>query len=196
MLRRHSHDRGMEDLRQLFHEWERWSADLLESHLSYPVLGYFRSHHENQSWLGALTAILDASAFTVVNLCGPCERQAQLTFAITRHAIVDLAQIFNCPPLEPQSDRLPPADLASLRATLAAAGLQIHEGSEVDEKLSELRRMYEPYVYSLSKHLCYTIPSWIPESGRADNWQTSEWGRSTGFEIDGLPEDTDDKHFF
>jgi hypothetical protein len=38
MLRRHSHDRGLEDLQQLFHEWERWSADLLESHLSYPVL--------------------------------------------------------------------------------------------------------------------------------------------------------------
>jgi len=51
MLRRHCHDRGMEDLQQLFHEWERWSADLLESHLSYPVLAYFRSHHDNQSWL-------------------------------------------------------------------------------------------------------------------------------------------------
>ncbi|MGZ3567407.1 MAG: potassium channel family protein [Thermodesulfobacteriota bacterium] len=52
MLLRHSHDRGMEDLRQIFHEWERWSAELLESHLSYPVLGYFRSQHDNQSWLG------------------------------------------------------------------------------------------------------------------------------------------------
>jgi voltage-gated potassium channel Kch len=195
MLRRHSHDRGMEDLRQLFHEWERWSADLLESHLSYPVLGYFRSHHENQSWLGALTAILDASAFTIVNLCGPCERQAQLTFAITRHAIVDLAQIFNCPPREPETDRLTQAELASLRATLAAAGLQIHEGSTVDQKLSELRRMYEPYVYSLSKHLCYATPPWIPRFGRADNWQTSTWGRSTGFEIDGLPEGVNDEHF-
>jgi hypothetical protein len=88
MLRRHSHELGMEGLRQLFHEWERWSADLLESHLSYPVLAYFRSHHDNQSWLGALTAILDASAFAIVSFEGPCERQAQLTFAITRHAIV------------------------------------------------------------------------------------------------------------
>ena len=68
LLRRHSHDRGMEELRQLFHEWERWSADLLESHLSYPVLAYFRSQHDNLSWLEALTAILDASAFVTVTL--------------------------------------------------------------------------------------------------------------------------------
>lgn len=196
MLRRHSHDRGMEDLRQLFHEWERWSSDLLESHLSYPVLGYFRSQHENQSWLGALAAILDASAFTIVNLRGPCERQAQLTFAITRHTIVDLAQIFGCPPLAPKYDRLSPAELASLRTILAEAGFEMSEEDVLDQKLSELRRTYEPYVYSLSRYLGYTVPPWIPESGRADNWQTSAWGRSTGFQIDGdNPEETKDNHF-
>lgn len=195
MLRRHSHDRGMEELQQLFHEWERWSADLLESHLSYPVLAYFRSHHDNQSWLGALTAILDATAFVIVSLEGTCERQAQLTFAITRHTIVDLAQIFNCPPREPEQDRLPSAELTSLRTTLAEAGLRLREGSGVDQKLSELRRMYEPYVYSLSNYLRITIPPWIPKSSRIDNWQTSAWGRSTGFQIDDLSGEVHDEHF-
>jgi len=195
MLRRHSHDHGLEELRQLFHEWERWSADLLESHLSYPVLAYFRSHHNNQSWLGALTAILDASAFVIVSLEGACERQAQLTFAITRHAIVDLAQIFNCPPREPEQDRLPSAELASLRTTLTATGLKVREGSEVDQKLSELRRMYEPYVYSLSNYLRITVPPWIPESSRIDNWQTSAWGRSTGLQIEDLSGEAHDEHF-
>jgi hypothetical protein len=195
MLRRHSHDHGLEELRQLLHEWERWSADLLESHLSYPVLAYFRSHHDNQSWLGALTAILDASAFVIVSLEGACERQAQLTFAITRHTIVDLAQIFNCPPREPEQDRLPSAELTSLRTTLAAAGLRLREGSAIDQKLSELRRMYEPYVYSLSNYLRITIPLWIPKSSRIDNWQTSAWGRSTGFQIDDLSDEAHDEHF-
>jgi voltage-gated potassium channel Kch len=195
MLRRHSHDRGLEDLRQLFHEWERWSADLLESHLSYPVLAYFRSHHDNQSWLGALTAILDASAFAIVSLEGACERQAQLTFAITRHAIVDLAQTFNCQPRKPKHDRLPSADLDHLRAILTEAGLKFREGSTVDEKLSELRRMYEPYAYSLSNYLRIAIPPWIPKSSRSDNWQTSTWGRSTGFQIDDRSELDRDEHF-
>jgi len=195
MLRRHSHEHGMEELRQLFHEWERWSADLLESHLSYPVLAYFRSHHDNQSWLGALTAILDASALAIVTLEGPCERQAQLTFAITRHAIVDLAQIFNCPPLKTKRDRLPPDELARMRAILKEAGIKLVEGNVVDQKLSELRRMYEPYVHSLSSTLHIAIPPWVPKAGRIDNWQTSAWGRSKGFQIDGPPGEGHDEHF-
>jgi len=195
MLRRHCHDRGMEDLQQLFHEWERWSADLLESHLSYPVLAYFRSHHDNQSWLGALTAILDASALAIVTLEGPCERQAQLTFAITRHTIVDLAQVFNCPPRKQKHDRLSPDELARMHTILTEAGLKLREGNIVDQKLSELRRMYEPYVYSLSNYLHIAIPSWVPKAGRIDNWQTSAWGRSKGFQIDGPLGEGHDEHF-
>ncbi len=195
MLRRHSHEHGMEGLRQLFHEWERWSADLLESHLSYPVLAYFRSHHDNQSWLGALTAILDASAFAIVSLEGPCERQAQLTFAITRHAIVDIAQVFNCPPHKPKHDRLPPDELADMCTLLKEAGLKFREGRGVDQKLRELRRMYEPYVHSLSSYLHIAIPSWVPKASRIDNWQTSSWGRSKGFQIDGPLGNGHDEHF-
>jgi hypothetical protein len=195
MLRRHCHDRGMKDLEQLFHEWERWSADLLESHLSYPVLAYFRSHHDNQSWLGALTAILDASAFVIVSLEGPFERQAQLTFAITRHAIVDLAQVFNCPPHKPKHDRLPPNELEHLFTFLREAGLKFQEGRSVDQKLTELRRMYEPYIYSLSSYLHIAIPPWVPKPSRIDNWQTSSWGRSKGFQIDGPLGNGHDDHF-
>jgi hypothetical protein len=195
MLRRHSHDRGLEDLQELFHEWERWSADLLESHLSYPVLGYFRSPHDNQSWLGAITAILDASAFAIVSLEGPCERQAQLTFAITRHAVVDLAQVFNCPPHKPKNDRLAPDELTRMRTILAEAGLKLREGSEVNQRLTELRQMYEPYVYSLSNHLRITLPPWIPKARHIDNWQTSAWGRGKGFQIDASLGDPQDEHF-
>ncbi len=195
LLRRHSHDLGMEDLRQLFHDWERWSADLLESHLSYPVLAYFRSQHDNLSWLEALTAILDASAFVTVALEGPCERQAELTFAITRHAIVDLAQIFNCRPRRLREDRLPSDKLEALLSTLTAAGMKLREGRAVEQKLLELRRMYEPYAYSLSQHMHIPIPPWVSESRHADDWQTSAWGRSTGFQIDDPSGKGGDEHF-
>ncbi len=195
LLRRHSHDRGMEELRQLFHEWERWSAELLESHLSYPVLAYYRSQHDNLSWLEALTAILDASAFVIVAVEGPCERQAQLTFAITRHAIVDLAQIFNCRPHKPRQDRLPPEKLEALRSALSAAGMKLREGRAVEQRLSGLRRMYEPYAYSLSQHMHIPMPPWVIESPHADDWQTSAWGRSTGFQIEDPSGKVGDEHF-
>src|SRR5262249_59014024 len=62
LLRRHSYDGGRDALHQLLKDWELWSAELMESHLSYPVLAFFRSQHDNQSWIASLTAILDACA--------------------------------------------------------------------------------------------------------------------------------------
>ena len=184
-----------ETLRQLLYEWERWSAELLESHLSYPVLVYFRSQHDNQSWLAALTSILDVSAFSMASLEGECQHQAQLTFAIARHTLVDLALVLRCPPREPENDRLPANELAHLRSILAAQGLQLHDGTEIDERLGNLRKMYEPYVYSLSDHLCLAVPNWITESGKADNWQISAWGQNTDPVGRNLPGPRKKEHF-
>jgi hypothetical protein len=42
-------------------DWEIWGSELLESHLSYPMLAYYRSQHQDQFWLAALTAIMGFS---------------------------------------------------------------------------------------------------------------------------------------
>ncbi len=97
LLWRYRWDQRGDALGELLQEWERWAADVLESHLSYPALAYFRSQHYNQSWLAALTTILDSSALVMVGLEGWCVRQAALTFAMARHAVVDLAQVFSTP---------------------------------------------------------------------------------------------------
>jgi hypothetical protein len=177
MIRRHLPDPGLTSLQQLLSEWERWSAELLESHLSYPVLAYYRSQHDNQSWLGALTAILDTCAFLMSGVEGSCRRQAELTFAMARHAVVDLAIIFKRPPQNPEFDRLPPADLQHLRMILNEGGLAVQGGSAAEQRLSELRAMYEPYLNSLSRYLIFPLPPWIPHPGSSDNWQTSPWAR-------------------
>ncbi len=177
MLIRHSHDHGLEALRLLLHEWERWSAELLESHLSYPVLAFFRSQHDNQSWLASLTVILDTCALIMSGLEGACERQAELTFAMARHTVVDLSQVFRAKPRAPARDRLTPDALEALRSAVAASGLKISAGGEADRKLTELRRMYEPYIYSLSAFLRISIPAFILPVSRPDNWQTSAWER-------------------
>lgn len=200
MLRRHSSDHGLAALQQLLHEWERWSAELLESHLSFPVLAYFRSQHDNQSWLAAFTAILDACALVMVGLEGACERQAELTFAMARHTAVDLSLVFQAEPHVLQNDRLPAAILVELRAQLAAAGLTLREGDQADEQLRKLRQMYEPYVIALGQYLHMSVPPWIPAAGRKDNWQVSAWGQSPKRmkETDGIPENEENlsgEHF-
>jgi hypothetical protein len=178
MLRRHSSDHGLAALQQLLHEWERWSAELLESHLSFPVLAYFRSQHDNQSWLAALTVILDTCALVMVGLEGACARQAELTFAMARHAVVDLSLVFLTEPHLNHHNRLPPASLAELRLHLAEAGLRLRAGDEADEQLNKLRSMYEPYANALSRHLKMAVPPWMLTDGRRDNWQVSAWWRS------------------
>jgi hypothetical protein len=180
LLRRHSYPRGQDALRELLKDWERWSAELMESHLSYPVLAYFRSQHDNQSWISSLTAILDASALVMVGIEGACEKQAELTFAIARHAVTDLSQVFGTTPASLPDDRLPAEQLRHIRDILAQHGLKLHDSEEADRHLSELRRMYEPYVHALAAYLKQTLPPWIPEKKGKDNWQTTAWGQSIG----------------
>ena len=175
LLRRHGPN--IADLDRLLYNWERWAAELMESHLSYPVLCYYRSQHNNQSWLTALTAVLDASALVMVGVDGTSKRQAQLTFAMARHAVVDLAQIFNTPPREIMLDRLSKEGLDRLRSALRDAGVSLTAGADADRKLSELRLMYEPYVESLAEYLIVSLPVWSPSAETLDNWQTSAWGR-------------------
>ncbi len=178
LLWRYRWDRQGDALTELLKEWERWAADVLESHLSYPALAYFRSQHYNQSWLGALTTILDASALIMVGQerGGHCARQAALTFAMARHALVDLAQVFNTPPHQP-AERLAGADFPRLQARLAEAGLRLPD--DAAQQLVEWRRMYEPYVAALARHLAVTPPPWVRSVERPDNWQTSAWERPT-----------------
>jgi hypothetical protein len=180
LLRRHSYPQGQNALRELLKDWELWSAELMESHLSYPVLAYFRSQHDNQSWIASLTAILDTCALVMVGIEGACEKQAELTFAIARHAVVDLSQVFGTAPAQLPQDRLPAEELRRLRDALAQHGLKLLDGENADRRLHELRRMYEPYIHALAAYLNQSLPPWIPQTKGKDNWQTTGWGQTAG----------------
>ena len=178
LLLRHTFPGGQEALRDLFKDWERWGAELLESHLSYPVLGYFRSQHDNQSWIGSLTAILDACSLTISGMEDVCSRQARLTFAIARHAVTDLCQVYSVAPHPPEQDRLPPEVLHLIRETLAKHGTTLSSTHEADLKLAELRNLYEPYVCGLAERFNQSLPQWIPAKKSKDNWQTTAWAKT------------------
>jgi len=178
LLRRFGHGDGAQGLPELLRDWEHWAAELLESHVSYPVLGFFRSQHDNQSWLGSMTTILDVCAVILAGIEDISPFQAELTFAMARHAIVDLAKVFNVPPKVRCHDRLPPDDLTRFRALLAQSGVKLREGAEAEKRLAELRRMYDPYVEALSQRLLMDLPNWIGDNRH--NWTTSKWERIAG----------------
>lgn len=209
LIRRHPGPQGWSELQQLLRDWERAAADILESHVSYPVVAYFRSQHNNESWVAALAAVLDATALLIAGMSGfhhepagqaepatrggdavaghevktakqTCARQARLTFAMCRHAVVDLAQVFNAAP-HLRIDRLPEEEFERLRAALAGEGLILRDTLEAKEKLNKLRAMYEPYLEGLGQFLLMDVPPWILAGEAIENWRTSAWGRISGF---------------
>lgn len=181
LLRRHAGPKGIEPLRQLLHDWERSSAEILESHISYPAAAYFRSQHNNESWLSALCAMLDLTALLVSCTVGAELRQARLTFAMCRHTVVDLAQLFRTPPHRMPLERLSETDFERLRAQIEQSGFQLADRNAAAVKLAEMRQMYEPYLQALSQYLFMEIPPFILAKEIIDNWRTSAWGRISGY---------------
>jgi hypothetical protein len=175
LLRRHGTERIRDGLSEYLHDWETWSAQLMETHLTYPFLCFFRSQHDNQSWLAAFTAILDTSALLIAYGEGELKWQGQLTFAICRHAVADLAQILAVESRMPETDRLPAQDLPKVRSFLVPCGVSRFT-EEADAKLKELRLLYEPYLNGLSQRLIMPIPPWGVDAPTKEN---TVWGRIT-----------------
>ncbi|MEA2200630.1 MAG: hypothetical protein QOI89_1226 [Solirubrobacteraceae bacterium] len=156
--------------------WETWAAELMETHLAYPVLAYFRSQHINQNWLSAMCTVLDACALTVG--CAPLGTvdPARFTFAIARHAVVDLSYSFRVDPLPPAEDRLPPAALEELLSQLRERGIEpAAELSTVEQRVSRMRGLYEPYINALAERLELGLPQWLAPESPTANWRTTEW---------------------
>jgi Ion channel len=174
-----SEDPGMDQkvLDEVLRAWERWAAELLESQISYPVLTFFRSQHSNQSWVGALTTMLDVTSLVLTGIEGVHPGQAKLTFAMARHAAVDLAQVVNARHDPSADDRLPEAEFDALRDALAAAGLRLKSDEAGRDKLTKLRAMYEAYVHSTARNLMLTLPPWRDAEKTRDNWQAGPWDR-------------------
>ena len=177
----------MEALTVLLKEWEVWSAQQLEAYLSYPILAYYRSQHDDQSWLLALTCILDTCSLISLGFENDADKpwakslyfQAKATFAMARHVVVDLAYIDRTPPTLKPYDRLSDRDWATLQTDLRRVGIPLREDRLAT--LEERRAMYEPYVVGLARSMFFTVPSWVREPEAIDNWQTSAWESPTHF---------------
>jgi len=175
LLMRSAERGGWDDIARYLDEWDNWAAELMETHLSYPVLAYYRSQHVNQNWLGALTTVLDTSAFAMAAATGPAAHAGELCFAIGRHALADLAYTFKAQPTPPPVDRLPLERLSELCGELALRDLSLPDEGAIRERLDELRETYEPYANALSRHLELPLPVWMPSEDVQHNWREALW---------------------
>jgi hypothetical protein len=181
----------------MLRDWERWAAQVLETQISYPQLSYYRSQHVNQSWLSTLTMILDATALILAGIDELPTDQARLTFAMARHALVDVTQIFVPRRRGANARRLTPEALAALRARLANTPLRLPESPAFEERLAKLRLLYEPYAAELAASLLFELPPWVHASERRDNWKGGPWDRELGATCDDalLREAPAEEHF-
>lgn len=190
LLVRHAEGERMDAMDDLLNEWEQWSAELLESHLSYPMLAYYRSQHDNESWLAALTAVLDSCALVLVGFRGVNTFQARMTFATARLALVEMAAVFG-PVGHPDGDgtdrgsRLRPAEFRRMRAALEEVGLVFADRDAAEQDLAAFRATYEPFVEVLGAYLDLPLPRWIAPEGAVDNWQRSRGGAAAKRLVEG-----------
>lgn len=182
LLERSGKHGGWDDLDAYLGEWEAWTAELMETHLGYPILGWFRSQHVKQNWLAALTTVVDACAYAMAYGPDDATDAAELTFRIGRHALADLAYVFSARRIESDPEprsrtRLTADGLAELRSRLEGSGLHSDAGEEAAERLEELRAEYEPYAIAIARHLALDLPDWLTEDDVREEWRAAA-GRS------------------
>lgn len=144
-----------------FDDWRQWSAAVLESHLAYPILVYFRSSHDNEAWLNSFGAVMDAATLvlsTVVNE-GATEGHARLMFKVGNHLVEDLAWYFRF-----KNDGVPIVERAEFddaRERLIAAGFHCREGDLAWSEFASLRSMYASPLNQLAGRLSILPAKWI-----------------------------------
>ena len=162
LLRRYAGTDRSEILRSNLRETEHWMAATLQSHLSHPVLCFYRAQHYGQSWLVSLTIVLDTCSLLIVGGEGPVREQARLTYRMGLLLLADLASALELAMPTRVDSRLNEADLPALRAALSSDGIALRLGPAEGTELLRINYRYDAYLHAMSRWLMITLPPWIP----------------------------------
>lgn len=165
LLRRYADRDRSEILRSNLREAERWMADILQTHLSHPVLAFYRAEQWGQFWLISLATMLDSCALLIVGGTGAPAAQARITYRMGLRLLKDLSQALGLTPDPGPGSRLTEADLAALRPDLEAAVPSLSLGPTTSTQLVRLVQRYDPYLFALSAWLETSLPCWRPTPG-------------------------------
>lgn len=142
-----------------FEEWRKWSAMVLESHLAYPLLVYFRSSHDNEGWINSFAAVMDSAALIVSSTDHPSRGTARLMLTVGYHMTEDLAWVLRLKPAsEPILERV---EYQAAIDRLRAAGYHVHDGDAAWEKFVAIRSKYASALNLMAQMLMSPPAPWV-----------------------------------
>ncbi|HEV7666435.1 MAG TPA: potassium channel family protein [Chloroflexota bacterium] len=149
----------LDDLPLVFRDWQAWAAEVLDSHLAYPALAYFRSSHDNDSWISSLGAVMDAATLVLTTIDNGPTGWAKLCRAVVGHCIEDLVQNFRLS-AEPEVG-VERQEFEEARQRLARAGFKLKDADLSWAHFSRLRFDYAGGVNALARHWATPPAQWI-----------------------------------
>jgi hypothetical protein len=149
-----------EDLPTLMIAAQRWAASVMESHLAYPVLAFFRSSHDEQSWVGTLGTLLDAATLMITTLDGVRNGQARIFYSVGRHAARDLARYFRVDDAE-ESAGIERSEFEHACNRLAATGYAVRDRDDAWKRFSGMRSGYAARLNGLAAFFEIPPLQWI-----------------------------------
>ena len=159
LLENSLHNEMVDKLEPTFDEWMRWSAEVLESHLAYPILAYFRSSHDNESWISAIGAVLDATVLVLTTVEDVPRGPARLMYNVGTHLVEDLSWFFKTSHLHEVGIERFEFDQACER--LAEAGFTMTDREIAWTKFSQLRAAYAIPLNEMGRYWSIPPALWI-----------------------------------
>jgi hypothetical protein len=145
-------------LPEFFGEWERWAAEVLDSHVAYPILGYFRSSHDNLSWISALGTVLDTASLVLTTIEGVPRGHAELFKSVGSHLVEDITNLgFR----ERSTDGIDRDAFNAVYARLATAGYQLCPADRAWEDFSAVRMAYAERLEAMAGYWAVPSTSWF-----------------------------------
>lgn len=146
-------------LDEIFDDWKLWAAQVLESHLAFPTLVYFRSSHDNEAWLNSFGAVMDAANLVLTTTTDVPHGRAELFYKVGRHLVDDLAYYFRYGELRrPGLDR---HEFDEALERLRAAGYGVRDGEAAWQAFAARRLQYIPLLHHLARYLDIVAAPWI-----------------------------------
>ena len=148
-----------EELVKTFQDWRVWAAEVLESHLAYPILSYFRSSHDGEAWLNSFGAVMDAAVLSITTVETPAAGPARVMWKVGYHLVEDVSWYFRIPHEHIAGVSI--EEYREARERLRFAGYELKPEEAAWEQFQELRARYAEPLIGMAGFLAIEPAQWI-----------------------------------